>query len=123
MAARTISRLIITPGKTITFNVNNVLTVTNFVAGDWSGTYANPTTLQSSSPGSPFAINAPTGVVVLWVIFSSCNATGGSKIKAYYCDDFGTYDSSGIIWLEKPFIGGHSRSMISRDKHARVRAT
>jgi hypothetical protein len=120
MAARTISRLIITPGKTITFNSSNILTVTNFTAGDWSGTYVNKITLQSSVGGSPFAINAPTGIIVLWVIFSSCNATGGAKIKAYYCDDSGNYDSTGITWYEKPFIEGHSRPVIGT-KHSKTR--
>ncbi len=73
---RTISRMILTAGKTYTFATTNVLTITNFTAGDWSGTAGNLITWQSSSSGTASTIIAPANVLVNYCAVKDINNTG-----------------------------------------------
>jgi hypothetical protein len=74
---RTINRLITTNGYTYTFTATtNILTVSNFSAGDWQGTWV------SSSPGTYYYVYAPANVAIINLNVTDCNNMGGHLINA-----------------------------------------
>jgi hypothetical protein len=75
---RTLSELILAYTKTYTFTASSILTINTFNNMDWDNT-----TWVSSSPGTRYNINAPSGVLLQGISITDADASGsGSTIYA-----------------------------------------
>lgn len=77
-AVATFSRIIFSAGKTYTWTSTDKIAVTNFTAGDWSGTSGNRMKWISSSPTNAYQINAPANVIMEYVDITDCNNVGNN---------------------------------------------
>lgn len=70
----------VTAGKTIVFPAGNTTTVTNTLV--MRGASENPITIRSSSPGTQWDFNVPSGTEVTSIHVTDSNACVGSEISA-----------------------------------------
>jgi len=76
---RSISRLIVTAGKTITWVPNvNKLIVLSYTAGDYSGTSGNVSTWVSQTPGTQYNVFLQSGIVPTYFSVTDCNNSGNN---------------------------------------------
>jgi len=102
--AVTISRLITDAATTTTWtNSVNVVTITNYTAGNWDNC-----TWKSNLLGTPFHIAAPAGVVVTGLNVTDCDNSAGTTIDASdgTCTDGG--GNTGFLWSVPPVPPGPS---------------
>ena len=113
---RTIDRLIVTAGKTITWVPNaNKLTVSIYTAGDYSGTSGNVLTWTSQTPGTQYKVSLPAATVE-YLNVTDCdnsgttvNATSGTNVNGG--NDVG-FDFGAPSWIstypKMDVVGGTS---------------
>lgn len=98
----TIARLIMTGGKTTTFETGETFTITAYTAADWDGT-SGPlrTILRSATPATPFTIVMPSDLAMNYVDAMDCTSDTHTMTVAFGVDGTGNTN-----WVFTKIDGG-----------------
>ena len=86
----TIARLILTAGKTTTFEAGETFTITAYTAGDWDGTApATFTKIESDTPASDFTVVMPSALAINYIDVTDCESDTHTMTVAFGVDGTG----------------------------------